>query len=188
MDKDVLAEICKQFNLEDHQQRPGGRGTVLTYISVDATIRRMNEALGLNWSWTVSDYDVIREDGQFHVHVNGAISTYNDEDSHTPTSIRSGLGGASGRDLDDTMKTAMAEAFKKAFNMFGGGNYLWVEKWRSRIEAMLSNDTEKMVDWLVQNAVDDGADATPSAVAQYYNVDPKVLATDGGVMELILNV
>lgn len=120
-----LKELSANFPVEDVKQRRQG-GTMLDYISIDATIRRLNDVLGVAWSFDLDTTDVrILPDGKYLAIVSGRIEALG--------KVASGVGADTAGDPDKAIKTALAEALKKAGHQFGIGLYLWDEAEREVI-------------------------------------------------------
>jgi hypothetical protein len=117
---EILQALGAPF--QEHKTRKGGGGRELTYISIDQMLTRANEVLGLAWSTElISMHD--NEDRtviSLNLHVNTADGKV----------TRIGVGGSDMADPDDRVKTALAEALKKALNQFGMGLYLWDDEQR----------------------------------------------------------
>ncbi|MEM2991058.1 MAG: Rad52/Rad22 family DNA repair protein [Halobacteria archaeon] len=59
--KDLLEALSSPFPLSDVRQRrlSSKSNVVITYVSIDATIRRLNEVLGDKWSTRLVHVDVV---------------------------------------------------------------------------------------------------------------------------------
>ena len=122
--KTVQSKLQEKFAVEDVKQREGGFGKKLDYIPIDGVINRLNEVLPLGYSWTV-DNTVILE-GSVVVTGTLAMNIVDERSGNVEVIRRSGVGAdAVGKDMDKAVKTAYAEAFKKACNTLGVGLYLW---------------------------------------------------------------
>lgn len=119
----LLNKLSEPFDVEDVKQRRQG-GVMLDYISIDATIRRLNEVLGVDWSFTgYPNRTEILSDGKYMVVYTGELEALG--------KTASGVGADVAGDLDKALKTALAEALKKAGHQFGIGLYLWDEAERA---------------------------------------------------------
>lgn len=126
----ALAALAAPFDLWQHEYRKQGRGDdimlYLTYVGIEHVIARFNAVLGGRWSWTVLDIKTSGPDDKPRIIVHGRISF---EDNLGKTWHRDGLGAAQWQsqadDLDKIVKSAQAEAFKKASHQFGMAGYLW---------------------------------------------------------------
>jgi len=126
MSVELLAKLSEPFPVEDVKQRRQG-SVMLDYISIDATIRRLNDVLGVDWSFSVDKFELYQPG-------NGA--TYLAYVSGTLTALgksASGIGADTATDPDKAIKTALAEALKKAGHQFGIGLYLWDESERAEV-------------------------------------------------------
>lgn len=125
MSAELLAKLSERFPVEDVKQRRQG-GMTLDYISIDATIRRLNDVLGAAWSFDgYPDRVEILPDGKYMVVYSGTLRALDKS--------ASGIGADVASDLDKALKTALAEALKKAGHQFGIGLYLWDEAEREVI-------------------------------------------------------
>ena len=134
MDKKQIQEaLSANFPVSEVKQRDAGfGGKKLDYIGIDSAIGRMNEVLPMGYSWTVDDIKIT--DGA--VIVTGTLSIeIKNEDGSITTIKRSGVGAdaLSPKDVDKSVKTAYAEAFKKAGNTLGIALYLWDADERAEI-------------------------------------------------------
>jgi hypothetical protein len=123
------------------------------YVSIDGYINRLNDVLGAMWSWSVNDWKIAdaapTKSGkpQYTAVVQGTltiilsdigvVSIGNDEDSFLTTQraqvSRDGIGANTNFDPDTAVKSAQAEALKKACHQFGIALYLWSEAERDFI-------------------------------------------------------
>jgi hypothetical protein len=121
---ELLGKLSANFPVEDVKQRTQG-GMKLDYISIDATIKRLNDVLGADWSFNGYPEVTALEGGKYMVVYTGTLCALGKE--------ASGVGGDVANDLDKALKTALAEALKKAGHQFGIGLYLWDEAERQVI-------------------------------------------------------
>lgn len=122
---DLLMKLSERFDPTEVKVRTQG-GQQLDFISIDSTIRRFNDVLGTGWSTTDVSYDVnMMADGNFAVVVSLTLNALDKS--------AVGVGGDKAKDLDKAIKTALAEALKKAGHQFGVGLYLWLEEERNAI-------------------------------------------------------
>ena len=132
-----LDDLAAEFKPSQHQTRRGG-GVDLTYISIDATINRLNAVLGGNWA-TRANTSLIKEaldegnytylalcELQMDVTVDGIFKT------------AYGVGAMRNKDPDMAAKTALAEAIKKAGHQLGIGLYLWDDDKRALVEKKMA--------------------------------------------------
>lgn len=135
----LLTKLAEKFDVEDHKTNPKG----YTYIAIEKVINRFNSVLGAAWSLNVRSTDFALIPGQTYGARNPKQAAYAivtvDITVHIGDLIitRSGVGGDNGAfdDADKLIKTALAEAIKKAGHQFGVGLYLWDEEERALIEA-----------------------------------------------------
>lgn len=131
---DLMSQLARPFQLHEHDIREqskkvGDKYTVtgyLTYVPIDQVIKRLNEVLGPWWSEEIVQVTMTGDPSKPMVLVQVRI-TY--QDGGGQVWYRDGLGAgqfnSSSADLDQVVKTAQAEALKKAANQFGIGAYLW---------------------------------------------------------------
>ena len=137
------------------------------YVSIDDYINRLNEALGHAWAWQINDWKLYPDaagdtktgkkqyvavvQGSLSIFLNdiGVISVGDEDDdgafltTQKAVVVRDGIGADIGYDPDKALKTAQAEALKKACHQFGIALYLWKEAERDFIvlqKSAVSND------------------------------------------------
>ena len=127
------------------------------YVSIDDYINRLNEVLGHAWAWQINDWKLYPDAAgdtksgkkQYVAVVQGSLSIFlsdigvisigaeDDDDAFLTTQkavvVRDGIGGDIGFDPDKALKTAQAEALKKACHQYGIALYLWKEAERDFI-------------------------------------------------------
>ena len=119
MSVELLSKLSERFPVDDVKQRRQG-GRMLDYISIDATIRRLNDVLGNDWSFDISEHSIdILPSGGYLAVVRGRLDAIGKS--------AAGVGADMAPDPDKALKTALAEALKKAGHQFGIGLYLWDE-------------------------------------------------------------
>jgi len=133
------------------------------YVAIDGYINRLNDVLGTKWAWKINSvewhHDIMpptrNGKAQFLAFVHGTLSivtedigfTAVDEDNDVLTTVRAsayrdGLGAAVNFDPDTAVKSAQAEALKKACHQFGIATYLWDETERDYIQAQREAATD----------------------------------------------
>lgn len=128
-----MEALAARFDVEDHKTNPRG----YTYIAIEKTIRRFQEVdPGFEIRVTSSEYSPLPglTYGRNAKAAAYALITV----SVTILGVtRDGTGGDYGAadDVDKLVKTAYAEAIKKAGHEFGVGLYLWDEEERALIES-----------------------------------------------------
>ena len=127
--KELLTALSEPFDPADVKQRSAGGGRMLDYISIDKTIQRLNDVLGAGWSFSVIDWRIDESPNGVMACVHGRIDA-----SATLGKSADGLGASMQRDPDDAIKTALAEALKKAGHQLGIALYLWDEAARAKVE------------------------------------------------------
>jgi len=127
------------------------------YVSIDDYINRLNEVLGHAWAWQINDWKLYPDAApatskgkpQYLAVVQGSLSIFlsdigvisigaeDDDDAFLTTQkavvVRDGIGSSINFDPDAAVKTAQAEALKKACHQYGIALYLWKEAERSFI-------------------------------------------------------
>jgi hypothetical protein len=127
------------------------------YVSIDGYINRLNDVLGAMWSWSVNDWKLYPDAApptkngkpQYLAVVQGSLSIFlsdigvisigaeDDDDAFLTTQkavvVRDGIGSNINFDPDTAVKTAQAEALKKACHQYGIALYLWKEAERDFI-------------------------------------------------------
>ena len=106
------------------------------YVAIDGYINRLNDVLGSTWDWAVNSWEF--RDGpptakgkpQYIAIVNGTLSINHDD----VVTSRDGSGAGFNFDPDTSVKTAQAEALKKACHQFGIALYLWSEDERTFVQ------------------------------------------------------
>ena len=127
IDKAALhKQLADKFDALDVMQRDGA-GRKLDYVPINKFIERMNTQFPLGYSWQM-DTPIITEKNVF---IKGRLTIQLDDGSYV---IREGVGADRlGSDPDKSIKTAQAEAFKKACHTLGVSLYLWDEKERNEL-------------------------------------------------------
>lgn len=128
-----IEQLSARFPAEAHGQRQQG-GRTLTYIGIDSTIQRLNEVFGLAYSTEILE---VRFQGDF-VMVWASL-TYQDDEGKQQKKHGVGVDKLDARDPDKCVKTAYAEAIKKASHQLGVGLYLWDDKERAEVEREMRN-------------------------------------------------
>lgn len=105
------------------KERKGARGMSLSYVEGAEYVRRMLDALGLEWSFEVREWKVV--DGE--AMVLGRLTV--------GTTVREQFGGQQVRNANgdlmmettgDALKAAATDAFKKCASLVGLGLHLWL--------------------------------------------------------------
>lgn len=125
------------------------------YVAIDGYINRLNEVLGHAWAWQINRFEVKdappTKSGkpQYIAVVQGTLTIIlsdvgvvsigeDDDDAYLTTQkamiSRDGIGAGQNFDIDTAVKTAQAEALKKACHQYGIALYLWDEAERDFVE------------------------------------------------------
>lgn len=134
-DLSTLDALASEFPKNEVRQRDGGRGIKLDYIDIVQTINRLCDVLKADWDWRIdaASVSVVEMDGPKFL-----ASEYGELFVWLPDRDRPVVRGGSGadidaRDPDKAIKTADAEALKKAGHKFQIALYLWDEDKRNEI-------------------------------------------------------
>ena len=183
----VLEELRQPFKPDEVKQRPMKRGskTMLDYVSIDATINRLLDVLGSEWSFTVDSTKVEPlfsedDDVKYLAVVTGTLSAL--ESSH------SGVGADIGTDPDKVVKTALAEALKKAGHQLGVGLYLWDADERAKLALQRKaqdGDVTALKKLVRDAAVEGGAKATAEGIAEYHEVPVESLSDVKALQKIV---
>jgi hypothetical protein len=127
------------------------------YVAIDGYINRLNEVLGHAWAWQINNWKLYPDAApatkngkpQYLAVVQGSLSIFlsdigvisvgdeDDEDAFLTTQkavvVRDGIGSNINFDPDTAVKSAQAEALKKACHQYGIALYLWQEAERDFI-------------------------------------------------------
>lgn len=122
-----LDALAAEFKPGEHKTRRQA-GQELTYISIDATINRLNAVLGTGWS-TEANTSLTLVGDTYLAQCELTLFAYIDGNSKHAY----GVGAMVNKDPDMASKTALAEAIKKAGHQFGIGLYLWDAEARERV-------------------------------------------------------
>lgn len=135
MSKELSAALSKPFPVAAIQQRPGGGGTKLDYLSTDTVIRRLNRATGNNWSFAV---DKVWTEGTNSF----ALCTLTIPGLGSRQHI--GVQSTDSRQGEDAVaKGAVSDSLKKCSTLFGVGLELYGKDFEAEEEAALLSDARK---------------------------------------------
>ena len=154
----IPEDLTEKFHPSLVKKNPAGQD----YVAIDGYINRLNDVLGHGWSWSVNTWKIQDAaptksgkpqymavvQGTLGVYLNdvGVISLGEDDDSFLTTQkaivFRDGIGANINFDPDTAVKSAQAEALKKACHQFGIALYLWDSAERDFVELQrkASND------------------------------------------------
>lgn len=183
---ELLELLRKPFDVTEVQQRSQG-GTTLDYVSIDATINRVLDATDGNYHTHIKKVECYpMEDGKFFAFVHLQVSLpAGDWDGY----IHDGVGAMINRDPDMAVKTALAEAFKKAMHYWGVGLELWDADHRDYLATMraaMAGDVGALKRLVYLRAVEAGADdvSTGEGIASHFGVTVDDLADADKLREL----
>ena len=159
---ELLEKLSARFDTKDVKQRSQG-GKRLDYISIDATIRRFNDVLGESWSTHLAGPIDVRDigNGKYLAIVSVTIEALG------KTAV--GTGADTATDVDKAIKTALAEAIKKAGHQFGVGLYLWDEEEREIVQRdrnASAGDITALKAKAFEAALEKGAEPNPASIAK----------------------
>lgn len=170
---ETLAALSAPFLPTEVKQRTQG-GRQLDYLPIDATLKRVNEVLGFGWGveqakWTVHGDQVIVE---ITIRIGG-------DDPFGERGIYKSCWGIGadkfdGKDMDKAVKTALAEAIKKAFHQVGVGLYLWDPSERANVQEgrqAAAGDLASLKSQVFKLALGQGLkDQTPAGIAAHFKL------------------
>lgn len=181
----VIQALSARFPAEAHKTRPQG-GRQLTYLSIDAVLNRLNDVLGTGWSNDFKSDLTQLEDGGYLARCEGYLTIRLGDRSVS----RYGVGAMVNRDPDMALKTALAEAIKKAGHAFGIGLYLWDEDAREAVGQEMART--KMTTAQLKRAVytlgleqTGKADLTAAALAKHFGTTQKDLNERDVLLEIL---
>ena len=186
-----LDQLQARFAPAEHKNRSQG-STQLTYIDIAATLNRVNEVVGPEWSIVPPSKSEImppRESGGTFF---AWTELYIEAQIDGVTKTLYGVGAMTNKDPDMAVKTALAEAIKKAWHQAGVALYLWDAEAREEIAAAtkLANASpaskKKAVRALAADAMGIKA-PTIKEVAEVFGVDPGDLDDVSLLDELLAN-
>lgn len=133
-DATQLEQLQAEFAPEEHKNRGQG-GQQLTYIDISATLNRVNSVLGPDWSIVPPSKSQLTppasQGGPFFAQTELFIEAKIDG----VTKTLYGVGAMVNKDPDMAVKTALAEAIKKAWHQAGVALYLWDAEKREAVNA-----------------------------------------------------
>lgn len=164
------------------------------YASIDQYIGRLNDVLGLDWDLNIVNSSLTESErlyGTKHPkpgyfgQVTVALSVTVDGNFTT----RYGVGADFADDPDKVIKTALAEALKKACHQFGVASYLWIEEERDAIDAVQNRDIRPLMKQLADRAkaVLEVSKVNKSDLADFYAVEVTTL-DDYDAVEALLKM
>lgn len=159
------------------------------YVAINQYINRLNDVLGALWSWSINDWKIMDApptksgkpqytaivQGTLMIVLNdiGVVSVGEGDDdafltTQRATVARDGIGANTNFDPDTAVKSAQAEALKKACHQFGIALYLWESDERDYVELQrqaVTNDgaLQKLVVLYTQQLLELDPGVMPSA-------------------------
>lgn len=165
--------IPKELTERFHHSQVRKNQSNQDYVSIDGYINRLNSVIDNRWNWEV--HEIQFRDGpetrsgkpQYIAIASGTLSiTLNDDPTMYSVIRRDGVGAGLNFDPDTAVKTAQAEALKKACHQYGIALYLWSEDERNYVELQRQAATDdialkRLVMEYVNNTLALDPDETP---------------------------
>ena len=149
----IPAELTEKFHPTLVKKNQSGQD----YVAIDGYINRLNDVLGHAWAWEINSSEFYPDAApttkngkpQYVAIVRGTLTVIlsdvgvvtiggEDDDAFLTTQkamiSRDGIGAGLNFDPDTAVKTAQAEALKKACHQFGIALYLWDSAERDFVE------------------------------------------------------
>jgi hypothetical protein len=181
-----LDQLQARFKPEEHKNRTQG-GQQLTYVDISATLNRVNEVLGPNWSVVVPTKTTIlpTKDGKF-----GALcELFIEAEIDGVKKTLYGVGAMTNNDPDMAAKTALAEAIKKAWHQAGVALYLWDAEARDQVnQAKAAAESPAARKKVLKSAAADKlgiTNPTKDQVASAFDLEPADLDDDDVVSDTL---
>jgi hypothetical protein len=181
-----LDQLQARFKPEEHKNRTQG-GQQLTYVDISATLNRVNEVLGPNWSVVVPTKTTIlpTKDGKF-----GALcELFIEAEIDGVKKTLYGVGAMTNTDPDMAAKTALAEAIKKAWHQAGVALYLWDAEARDQVnQAKAAAESPAARKKVLKSAAADKlgiTNPTKDQVASAFDLEPADLDDDDVVSDTL---
>jgi hypothetical protein len=175
-----LDRLGKPFDHTEVKQRSQG-GKKLDYISIDATIRRLNSVLGAGWDTRGIESKITPlEGGKYLAQVSLELYALGKN--------AFGVGADVASDADKAIKTALAEALKKAGHQFGIGLYLWDEEERDTLQLQreaATGDLTALKQLVFRRAVAAGASPTAEGVSEHYGLSLDALQDEATLRQIL---
>jgi hypothetical protein len=181
-----LEKLQARFKPEEHKNRTQG-GQQLTYVDISATLNRVNEVLGPNWSIVPPTKTTIlpTKDGKF-----GALcELFIEAEIDGVRKTLYGVGAMTNNDPDMAAKTALAEAIKKAWHQAGVALYLWDAEARDQVnQAKAAAESPAARKKVLKSAAADKlgiTNPTKDQVASAFDLEPADLDDDEVVSDTL---
>lgn len=181
-----LDQLQARFKPDEHKNRKQG-GQQLTYVDISATLNRVNEVLGPNWSVVVPTKTTIlpTKDGKF-----GALcELFIEAEIDGVKKTLYGVGAMTNNDPDMAAKTALAEAIKKAWHQAGVALYLWDAEARDQVnQAKAAAESPAARKKVLKSAAADKlgiTNPTKDQVASAFDLEPADLDDDEVVSDTL---
>lgn len=136
----VLDRIKERFPLEDHRSDERG----FTYIEIVTMLNALDAATDGRWNLRIKESSLLPLPGETYgknklpAYLSKCVVSVDiwneDDEGFFGVISRDGIGADRGSDVDKIVKTAQANATKKALNQLGMARYLWDEATRDELE------------------------------------------------------
>jgi Rad52/22 family double-strand break repair protein len=156
----IPEELTRKFHPSLVKKNQSGQD----YVAIDGYINRLNEVIGHGWTWSINNWKIMDApptksgkpqyigvvQGTLGIFLSdvGVISMGADDDSFLTTQkaivYRDGIGANTNFDPDTAVKSAQAEALKKACHQFGIALYLWDAAERDYVELQRRASTDDL--------------------------------------------
>jgi hypothetical protein len=174
--QELFEKLGERFLPTEVKKNPKG----FDYIDIATTLERFNKVLGPNWSSEIKSVIVQpinpAVDGVGVRRKGGEVPGYLAVVSVVVACLgvfRSGVGSHVEADPDMAVKTALAEALKKAGHSFGVGLYLWDEAERFNVaegQRAAVGDINALKNQVTKLAVERGIEKNAKAIADHFKI------------------
>lgn len=207
---DIPPDLNRPFPPDKVKKNPKG----FDYVGIEDYIERLNNVLGSRWSWNIKEATLTGDNvaqtssgkAQYMATVRGTLSVVfvdldvvrgEDEgadDFLTTSSVevqRDGIGAAISFDPDMAVKTAQAEALKKACHQYGIALYLWHEDEREFValqKKAIANDGDlkRLAVTHAQRALQTDEMPTAEQVAKVLGIKKDALSDPASLREALV--
>lgn len=182
-----LEALREKFPAADHRSDERG----FTYIEIQTMQERLDEATEGRWTLEVTRSNLTAVPGMTYgrrkaqaliADVAVSVTIYIKGSGTALT--RAGVGADVGDDPDKVIKTALANAIKKALNAFGVGRYLWNEEDRDALE-LAQRGERGDVAALKKRVHALAGGGTPQEIAERFEVDLADLSDPATLQRII---
>lgn len=198
----MLASLRQPFTVEQVKKNADG----LDYVSIDGYISRLLDVLGTGYDFRItrSELVLLPEDmktrsgkRQYLANVTGELSLHGKHPAtngmggtFVPPTVRAGVGADVSFDPDKALKTAQAEALKKAAHQFGIALELWDEEHRTKLEKQRTLTTDAAIKrevWKIARERTGKDKPTAAEVARVFGKKAGELADTAVLREILVS-